>query len=100
VSGWALEVTPETLIATEEGLLLCGLERFRHLCARVRCPVLVVHGDQDAIRPHAQGAALAEAIGGRLVTLAGSGHLPHARDPVKVNLLLREFVESLRAMAR
>ena len=25
------------------------------------CPVLVIHGDQDLIRPHAQGAALAEA---------------------------------------
>jgi pimeloyl-ACP methyl ester carboxylesterase len=76
------------------------LERFRDSCARVRCPVLVVHGDEDAIRPHAQGAALAEATGGRLVTLAGSGHLPQARDPVRVNLLIREFVESLGGPAR
>src|SRR3712207_8117251 len=51
--------------------------------ARVRCPVLVIHGDEDAIRPHAQGVALAEVTGGRLVTLAGSGHLPQARDPVR-----------------
>jgi pimeloyl-ACP methyl ester carboxylesterase len=98
--GWGLETTPEALTAAEEGLLLCGLERFRDLCARVRCPVLVIHGDEDAIRPHAQGVALAEATGGRLVTLAGSGHLPHARDPVKVNLLIREFVESLVGRAR
>jgi pimeloyl-ACP methyl ester carboxylesterase len=69
---------------------------FRELCKRVRCPVLVVHGDGDGIRPHAQGVALAEATGGRLVTLEGSGHLPQARDPVKVNLLIREFLESLR----
>ena len=27
------------------------------------------------------------------MTLEGSGHVPHARDPVKVNLLLRDFVE-------
>jgi len=26
--------------------------RTRELCARVRCPVLVVHGDKDAIVPH------------------------------------------------
>ena len=39
------------------------------------------------------GLALAEMTGGRLVTLEGSGHIPLARDPVKVNLLLREFVE-------
>jgi pimeloyl-ACP methyl ester carboxylesterase len=97
---WALGIAPETLIDSHQGLLLCGLERFRDSCARVRCPVLVVHGDEDAIRPHAQGAALAEATGGRLVTLAGSGHLPQARDPVRVNLLIREFVESLGGPAR
>ncbi len=39
------------------------------------------------------GAALAELTGGALVTLEGSGHCPQARDPVKVNLLLRDFVE-------
>ena len=61
----------------------------------MQCPVLVLHGDEDAIRPLAQGAALAEATGGTFVTLEGSGHCPHARDPVKVNLLIREFVESL-----
>jgi pimeloyl-ACP methyl ester carboxylesterase len=94
--GWGLEMAPETLVASNAALGLCGLESFREVCARVRCPVLVLHGDEDAIRPHAQGAALAEATGGRLATLAGSGHCPQARDPVKVNLLIREFVESLR----
>ena len=34
------------------------------IAARVRCPVLVIHGDRDLIRPHAQGAALAELTGG------------------------------------
>jgi pimeloyl-ACP methyl ester carboxylesterase/predicted glycosyltransferase len=89
--SWGLETDPETLIDTERGIDLPGMERFDDLCARVRCPVLVIHGDEDAIRPHAQGAALAAATGGTLVTLEGSGHLPHARDPVKVNLLLRDF---------
>ena len=43
-----------------------------------------------------RGYALAEAIpGARLVTLAGAGHIPNARDPVMVNLLIREFVASL-----
>ena len=97
--GWALEMAPETLIDTEEGLLLCGLESFERQCRRVRCPVLVLHGDEDAIRPHAQGAALAAATGGRLITLAGAGHLPQARDPVKVNLCIREFVDTLGGMA-
>jgi pimeloyl-ACP methyl ester carboxylesterase len=95
--GWALEIAPETLIDTKRGLLLCGLESFERLCGRVRCPVLVLHGDEDAIRPHAQGAALAVATGGRLVTLEGAGHLPQARDPVKVNLLVADFAGVARA---
>ena len=44
---------------------------------------------------HARGAALAEATGGQLVTLEGSGHFPQARDPVVINLLVQEFVERL-----
>jgi pimeloyl-ACP methyl ester carboxylesterase/predicted glycosyltransferase len=89
--GWALETTPETLIATE---LAPGFDETtaRELAARVRCPVLVIHGLDDAIRSHESGATLAELTGGTLVSLDGSGHAPHARDPVKVNLLLRDFV--------
>ncbi|HTZ87114.1 MAG TPA: alpha/beta fold hydrolase [Solirubrobacteraceae bacterium] len=91
--GWALETDPETLADTTRGIgLRCSTESFRDTCARVRCPTLVIHADEDLVRPHAQGAALAEATGGELVTLQHSGHTPQARDPVKVNLLLREFV--------
>ncbi len=95
--GWALETDPQTLADATSALSLCGVERFADTCARVRCPVLVLHGDEDLIRPHAQGEALAHATGGRLVTFEGCGHAPHARYPVKVNLLIREFVESVRA---
>jgi pimeloyl-ACP methyl ester carboxylesterase len=89
---WALETTPETLIDTTRGIGVPREESFRETCARVRCPTLVIHGDADLVRPHAQGAELARVTGGELVTLAGSGHVPNARDPVKVNLLLRDFV--------
>ena len=90
--GWGLETDPETLADTMTALELCTLEGFADTCRRVRCPVLVIHGDADRIRPHRQGAALADVTGGALVTLEGSGHGPHARDPVRVNLLLRDFV--------
>jgi pimeloyl-ACP methyl ester carboxylesterase/predicted glycosyltransferase len=89
--SWGLDTDPETLANTTRAISLCRMERFADTCKRVRCPVLVIHGDEDAIRPHAQGAGLAAATGGTLVTLEGAGHLPMARDPVKVNLLLREF---------
>ncbi len=90
--GWALTTRPETLVDTERGIELPRHEPFREVCARVRCQTLVLHGDRDLIRPLAQGAALAQATGGELVTLHGCGHCPQARDPVRINLLLREFV--------
>ena len=94
---WALETDPETLADATRGIdLACRTESFRDTCSRVRCPTLVIHGDEDQVRPLRQGAALAEATAGELVTLHGSGHIPNARDPVKINLLLREFVEGRR----
>jgi pimeloyl-ACP methyl ester carboxylesterase/predicted glycosyltransferase len=90
--GWALDTTPETLADATRGLALERPEPLIDTCARVRCPALVIHGDRDRVRPHAQGAALAEATGARLVTIEGAGHLPIARDPVRINLLLRDFI--------
>ena len=90
--AWALETTPEALADHDAGIGLPTGVEFTDLCARVRCPVLVMHGEEDAIRPQAQGVALAEATRGEFVSLEGSGHLPQARDPVKVNLLLRDFI--------
>ena len=96
--GWGLETTPETLIATQEGGL--DPDGARDLLARLRCPVLVIQGSEDAITGPSRGKALAEASGGDLVMLEGSGHAPHVRDPVKVNLLLREFAAPRRPPAR
>jgi pimeloyl-ACP methyl ester carboxylesterase len=90
--GWGLETTPEVLIATLEAPAL-SVDQVKELCGRVTGPVLVIHGDEDSLVPLARGAALAEVTHGRLVTLEGAGHGPYARDPVKVNLLLRDFVE-------
>ena len=39
--GWGLEIAPETLIEPTRRSSSCGTERFRDVCARVRCPVLV-----------------------------------------------------------
>jgi pimeloyl-ACP methyl ester carboxylesterase/predicted glycosyltransferase len=91
--GWALETDAEALGYSYVARGLCRSEGTRDLLRRVRCPVLVLHGDRDAIRPHTEGVALADASGGRLITLAGSGHGPHARSPVPVNEALRGFLE-------
>jgi pimeloyl-ACP methyl ester carboxylesterase len=93
--GWGLETDAETLLASERGAGLGSRERVEELAAQIRCPVLVIHGDDDRIRPVAHGAELARLTRGTFVAVAGGGHLPHARDPVKVNLLIRTFVESV-----
>ena len=92
--GWGLETTPQVVIAMERAP--CPDEAtLRGWCGRARAPTLVIHGGEDEISPLRVGAALAEATGGRLIVLEGAGHLPIARDPVKVNLLVREFAESV-----
>jgi pimeloyl-ACP methyl ester carboxylesterase/predicted glycosyltransferase len=89
--GWGLETDAETLLLTQEAPALDEAQA-RALAARVHCPVLVIHGEVDAISPHARAAELARATGGTLVTIVGGGHFPHARDPVQTNLLIRDFV--------
>lgn len=97
--GWGLETSPETLIATARAPHLSE-EETRELCRRVSCPVLVVQGGADAITGPGRGIALSEALGGDTVLLEGAGHGPHVRDPVKVNLLLRDFLVPAAAPRR
>jgi pimeloyl-ACP methyl ester carboxylesterase/predicted glycosyltransferase len=87
---WGLETTGATLVLTGEAPAL-DPNAVRDLAKRVQCPVLVIHGDADAIIPATRGAALAEHTGGRLAIFQGSGHAPHVRDPVRANLLIRDF---------
>ncbi len=97
--GWGLETSGETLVTAQGGRTLTE-EEARERAELVRCPVLVVHGDADAVISHTRGLALAEHAGGRSVLLEGSGHAPHVRDPVKVNLLLRAFAKPAPPPAR
>jgi predicted glycosyltransferase len=90
--SWGLDTTPETLSLTYLAPFMKPDEA-RTLAGRVRCPVLVIHGEDDGHSSVTRGIALAEHTGGRLVLLEGSFHAPHVRDPVKVNLLLRDFVK-------
>jgi pimeloyl-ACP methyl ester carboxylesterase/predicted glycosyltransferase len=98
--AWGLDTTPETLIATVEGgdSGLPDKAAVEAMCRNVPCPVYVVHGSRDTVVPPDRGERVAELTGGDLVRLEGSGHAPTARDPVKVNLLLRDFAE--RVVAR
>jgi predicted glycosyltransferase len=91
--GWGLETDPETILLGLEAEWKNDRESALELCARVRCPTLVIQGTADEIVGPERGGAVAAAIAGaRLVTLQGCGHGLQARDPVKVNQLIRDFV--------
>jgi pimeloyl-ACP methyl ester carboxylesterase/predicted glycosyltransferase len=94
--GYGLETTAETLLLTAPAVAAPTAEDAEAICRQVRCPVLVVHGDQDGIVPYETGVALAHWTGGQLVTIHGGGHAPTLRDPVLANLLIRDFAQSLR----
>jgi pimeloyl-ACP methyl ester carboxylesterase/predicted glycosyltransferase len=93
--GWGLETTPEVLDLTIATRGEVTRDDFEKVCRAVRCPVLVVHGDRDGIIPYAHGVALARLLDVGLVTLEHAGHLPSLGDPVRCNLLIREFVDGL-----
>jgi len=92
---WGLDGDPETLILTE-GARGLDADATVRLCAGIRCPTLVIQGDADAVTGPGRGFALAEAIpNARLATIRGGGHIPNARDPVRINLLIRDFVRTI-----
>ncbi len=88
--GWGLDTAPEVLTA-EKQASLATKETVEGWCRGVTSPVLAVHGDRDLISPRARAARIAELTHGECVVLAGAGHIPLARDPVKVNHLIHDF---------
>ena len=93
--AWTLETTPATMIdsmrAPNTGA--GDEETFR----RIRCPLLFLHGDKDLNQPVAKTRYLAALCNGRVRILPGSAHVPQARIPAKVNLILKDFVDDIAA---
>jgi pimeloyl-ACP methyl ester carboxylesterase/UDP:flavonoid glycosyltransferase YjiC (YdhE family) len=91
---WSLQTDADILAARTHAPLRPATEPDAVALSReVRCPVLVLHGTSDRCQPLSRGRRFAELTGGRLVELNSSGHLPHARQPVVVNRLIKEFVD-------
>ena len=101
--GWGLETTPQTLAATVDApeylaTLKPSDPALAELYRKITCPVLVIHGERDQLVSPTRGAAVAKATGAEYVEIEDGGHVLWARQPVKVNLLIRDFVE--RQVAR
>jgi len=80
----------------------------RHLAARVTCPTLVIHGEDDRRVPFSKGREIADLIpNATMLSIGGGGHLTMVRDPVAFNRAVRDFAHEprtdrtwTRAMAR
>ena len=60
---------------------------------KIRCPVLMIHGDNDQSQPYARAKAVAEATEAEFVTFPGGGHNPLGRFPAKCNDLINDFLD-------
>ena len=93
--GWGQETDPESLAATKRAPPTVA-ETWAPMCSSIRAPALVIQGSDERLTHITQGVGLAQAIpGSRLELIQGGGHLVNARHPVRVNLLIRELIESL-----
>ena len=91
--AWGLDTDAETILNTVAGMAAGDAADAEALCRGVRCPLVVIHGEEDRIVPVEWGRRFAELAGGRFVPLEDCGHAPVGRDPVRMNLLIREFAE-------
>lgn len=94
--GWAMETDAETLIASDLADVKVE-DDMAEFYRRTSRPMLLIHGDGDQVVPPESGHALVQLTGGDVAVFRGSGHFPNMRDPVRVNLLIKNFVERVVA---
>jgi len=92
--AWSGETSGEILVRTVEARAIPpSFDASEAMYRRITCPLVLIHGDDDHISPHARAEVVAGVTGGELVTLPGAGHCPQARFPAKVNTLIDDFLE-------
>jgi pimeloyl-ACP methyl ester carboxylesterase len=96
--AWTADCDPQVLSDSTAARLGCDgvtCTSVEALAAGLTCPVTVIHGTDDRVRPHAVAERLVELSGGSLILVDGGGHATMARDPVLANRLIREFVDGV-----
>ncbi len=90
--AWASETDGEVLISTMEVSGEGDLVMDEAAYGRIRCPMLVIHGEKDPVAPLAASEMVAKMTDSELVVIPGAGHAPHARFPAKINTMVRDFL--------
>ncbi len=99
--GWALETTGEIIAMESSVEPSYDLEDLEQKVRTIDIPTLIIHGSEDRIINYESSVALQKMIpGAELVALEGSGHIPTSRYPVKINHLIKEFVDRTYGIQR
>ncbi len=91
--SWAKETTPEILAKTASNSALLPALSLDEVLERVRCPVLMIHGDRDQIASIEVAQDLAERrpdFG--FITIEGGSHSVQAREAVRINQEIDQFL--------
>lgn len=89
--SWAADTTAEVLVDSRLGSLADGTD-LEQAYGSITCPVILMHGDLDAIVPLAEGQKVASLCRAEMSVMPGSGHGPHLRHPAIVNSAIRSFL--------
>lgn len=91
---WANDTTGKVLVKTVEARSIPpAFDVGEAMYRKVRCPVLMIHGDNDQIQPYARARLVADLTGAELFTISGGGHNPLGRFPAKCNALIVDFLD-------
>ena len=92
--GWANETTGPVQAKTVEARSIAPpFDVSEAMYRKIRCPMLMIHGDNDQIQPYARAQLVAEITGAELVTIPDGGHNPLGRIPAKCNALIADFLD-------
>ena len=96
---WRTLDTSQLLLANDT---LLGREDLSGRLGEIRCPVLSIHGTEDAAITLERGQATNEGMpdGRGLVPVAGAAHAPNMTHPDVVNVALRSFLDEVCGLAR
>ncbi|PHS27282.1 MAG: alpha/beta hydrolase [Robiginitomaculum sp.] len=89
---WAAQTKGEALITANDAADNSPPFMDRTDYQKIHCPMLLIHGAEDAIIPVASSKAVAAATKGELLVIPGAGHAAHGRYPALVNTLMRDFL--------
>ncbi len=93
ICDMAADTGPEAFILQEQAII--SRPDARPMLADVRCPTIVLVGEQDELNPPSLAKEIACGIAGaRLVVIPQCGHFPTIERPEAVNAALAEWLSS------